>query len=108
MDFVVFFHSQNSKTGLNLTHFINNRLCNNIMELKYGLSKIYLNFVECFFSIFCRTQTECGGMCLSYSSCDAFYWDGSTCSALKKELLYADKTTQVDFFVSQPNGPGKL
>ena len=53
-----------------------------------------------------RTLVECGGLCLSHSTCGAFHWDQTTCTVLNKELLYADKTTQVDTYIQQPNGPG--
>ena len=61
-----------------------------------------------YFSLFKRTLVECSGLCLSHPSCGAFHWDSTTCTALNKELLYADKTTQVDTYIQQPNGPGKL
>ena len=57
-------------------------------------------------TIYSRTYVECSGLCLSHASCGAFYWDSSTCTVMNKELLYADKTTKVDVYVQQPNGPG--
>ena len=54
-----------------------------------------------------RTKVECGGLCLTHSSCGAFFWDGTTCTVLNKDRLFKDKTTKVDIYVQQPNAAGK-
>ena len=57
--------------------------------------------------IFHRTKVECGGQCLSYSSCDSFNFVGNVCKLLKYEFLYKDPTTQTEVYESVTTAKGK-
>ena len=66
----------------------------------HGITRILIDLIQ-------RTKVECGGVCLTQSSCSAFYWDGTTCTILNRDRLYDDDLSdQVDVYVEEPNIKG--
>ena len=56
-----------------------------------------------------RTKVECGGQCMTNTSCAAFHFDHGNCTSLKSEYLYIkqDEISPIDVYMFDSDA-GKL